>query len=130
MLYNPYFNKEFFLYTFASDNSLDAVLTQKDELNNERPISFMSSSMQVPELNYPTMDKQVYVVYKVVKLLRQYLLKIHCIVFVPHLAVGSLLVQQVLGERHVNRMTGLQEYDLEIKPIHTIKGHSLYRLTV
>jgi len=27
MLYNLYFSKDFFLYTFASDNSLTAVLT-------------------------------------------------------------------------------------------------------
>ena len=33
-LYNPYFNKDFLLYTFDSDNSLIVVLTQKDELNN------------------------------------------------------------------------------------------------
>lgn len=25
-------------------------------------------------------------------------------------------------------MIGLQEYDLDIKPVHTIKGHGLYRL--
>ena len=41
MLYIPNFSKGFFLYTFASDTSLSIVLTQKDELNNERPISFM-----------------------------------------------------------------------------------------
>ena len=34
-LYNPNFNKDFLLYTFASDTSLAVVLTQKDELNNE-----------------------------------------------------------------------------------------------
>lgn len=25
-------------------------------------------------------------------------------------------------------MTGLQEYDLEVKLVHTIKGHGLYKL--
>jgi len=25
-------------------------------------------------------------------------------------------------------MTGMQEYDIEIKPVHTIKGHGLCRL--
>jgi hypothetical protein len=32
------FNKDFFLYTFASDQSLAAILTQKDDDNNEAPM--------------------------------------------------------------------------------------------
>ena len=39
-----YFENDFILYTFASDNSLAAVLTQKGELGDEYPISFMTSS--------------------------------------------------------------------------------------
>lgn len=76
------------------------------------------------------MDKQVYVVYKVVKHFRPHLLKNHFIVFVPHPIVRALLFQQELGERRVNSMTGLQKYDLEINPIHTIKSHGVYRLVV
>ena len=40
------FEKDFILYTFASDNSLAAVLTQKGELGDEYPISFMSAGIQ------------------------------------------------------------------------------------
>lgn len=80
------------------------------------------------ELNYPTIDKQAYAVYKVVKHFRPHLLKNHCIVFIPHSSVHTLLVQQELGEWCVSWMTGLQEYDLEIKPVHKIKGHGLCRL--
>lgn len=127
-LYNPKFKKDFLLYTFASDKSFTAVLTHKDKMNDECPISFMSASMQGLEINYPAFDKQAYVVYKAVKHFRPYSLKNHCIVFVPHPAVRTLCVQQELGERCVNWMTGLQEYDLEIKPINTIKGHGMCRL--
>jgi hypothetical protein len=31
ILHNPDFNKDFFLYTFSSDQSLVVVLTQKDD---------------------------------------------------------------------------------------------------
>lgn len=48
-LYNLEFKKYFLLYTFAFDNSLTAVFTQKDEMNDERFISFMSASMKGPE---------------------------------------------------------------------------------
>jgi hypothetical protein len=51
------FNRDLSLYTFASDQSLEAVLTQKDEDNNKAPVSFMSTNLQGSELNYPTIDK-------------------------------------------------------------------------
>ena len=57
VLWSLDFNKVFFLYTFASDQSLVAVLTQKDDENNEAPISFMSTNIQGDELKYPTIDK-------------------------------------------------------------------------
>jgi hypothetical protein len=54
----PDFNRDFSLYTFASDQSLATVLTQKDDDNNEAPVSFMSTNLQGVELNYPSIDKQ------------------------------------------------------------------------
>ena len=47
----PYFEKDFIVYTFASYNSLAAVLTQKGELGDEYPIEFMSTRLQGDELN-------------------------------------------------------------------------------
>lgn len=63
-------------------------------MNDEFPISFMSTSMQGPKLNYPDIDKKSYEVYKAMKHFRPYFLNNHCIVFIPHLAVCTLLVQQ------------------------------------
>ena len=40
------FEKNFILYTFASNNSLATMLTQKGELGDEYPISFMSTELQ------------------------------------------------------------------------------------
>jgi hypothetical protein len=65
------------------------VLTQKDDENNEAPISFMSTNLQGPELKYPSIDKQAYVVYKAVKHFRSYILKNHTKVIVPHPVVRS-----------------------------------------
>ena len=63
-LRSPEFEKDFILYTFASDNSLVVVLTQKGEFRDEYPISFMSTGLQGAELNYPAMDKKAYAVFK------------------------------------------------------------------
>lgn len=54
----------------------------------------MSFSLEGPELNYPAIDKQAYVVYKVVKHFRTYLLKNHVISFLPHPTVRSLFVKK------------------------------------
>ena len=42
----PNFDNEFILYTFSFDHSIVAVLTQKNEEEEECPISFMSTSLQ------------------------------------------------------------------------------------
>jgi hypothetical protein len=57
MLRSPDFNKDFSLYTFASDQSLATILTQKDDENNEAPVSFMSTKLQGAKINYPAIDK-------------------------------------------------------------------------
>ena len=87
MLRSPNFSKYFFLYNFSSDQSLVAVLTQKDDDNYEASISSMRTNLQGAELNYPTIVKQDYVAYKAVKHFRSYILKNHTKVIVPHLTV-------------------------------------------
>ena len=122
MLWSLDFSKYFFLYTFASDQSLVAVLTQKDDDNNEAPVSFMSTNLQGAELNYPAIDKQAYEVYKAVKHFIYYILKNHTKVIVPHPTVQSLFTQQEMGERRGNWMTVVQELDLDIKISKLVKG--------
>ena len=57
VLQSPDFNRDFSLYMFSSNQSLVAVLTQKDDDNNEAPVSFMSTNFQGVELNHPTIEK-------------------------------------------------------------------------
>ena len=57
-LVSPDFNMEFFLYTFASDVSYAAILTQRNNKGNKVPISYMSSNLQGATLKYPDMEKQ------------------------------------------------------------------------
>ena len=83
----PIFEKDFILYAIASYNSLAAALMQKEEGGDEYPISFMSTSLQCDELNYPVVDKQAYIVFKVVKQFRTYILKNRTKVIVLHLTI-------------------------------------------
>jgi hypothetical protein len=101
-LMSPDFSQDFILYTFSSDCSYAAVLTQKNPENNEIPISFMSSAFKGTKLNYPAVDQQAYTVFKAVKNFRSYLLKSRTKVIVPYLDVRNLLVQKELGEKRAN----------------------------
>lgn len=68
--------------------------------------------------------------FKDVKNFRPYLLRSHTEITVPHLVVRSLLIQKELGDRQGNRLTTLQEYDLEIKSAKLVKGQGLCKLMV
>ena len=61
------FEKDFILYTFSLENTLTTMLTQKRELEDEYPISFISTRLQGVELNHLAMEKQVYAVFKEAK---------------------------------------------------------------
>ena len=78
------------------------MLTQKEDGGDEFPISFMSTGLQGAELNYPSIDKQAYAVFKEVKQFRPYILKNQTKVIVPYPAVRSFFVQKELGERRGN----------------------------
>ena len=101
-LRSPDFDKDFILYTFTSDDSLAAVLTQKEDRGDEFPISFMSTSLQGAELKYHVVDKQAYAFFKAIKQFKPYILKNRTKVIVPYPAVRSLLIQKELGERRGN----------------------------
>ena len=90
----------------------------------------MSIGIHGAELNYPTIDKQSFTVFKVVKHLHLYLLRSHTNIIVPHSMIISLLIQKELGDQRGNWLTTLQEYDLEIKPTKLVKGQGLCKLMV
>lgn len=112
---NSQLYKGFHIYTFASDTTFAAVLTQKMKDKQVTPIAFMSSGLQGAKLMYLDIDKKAYVVYKVVKHFKPYLLKSHTKVIVPHPSIRSLMVQKEVGDKRGNWITALQEYELEIK---------------
>jgi hypothetical protein len=64
------------------------VLTQKNQEGDEFPVYFMSFGLQGVELNYPKVDKQAYVVFKVVKHFRMFFLKSKTKVIVPYPCSG------------------------------------------
>lgn len=56
-LATPNLSDPFILYTFASEKSYAAIITQANQDKVEAPITFFSSNLQGVELNYSTVEK-------------------------------------------------------------------------
>ena len=93
-------------------------------------VSFMSTRLQGAYLNYTTINKKYFVAFKDVKHFQPYLLRSHTKFIVPHLMVRYLLIQKDPIDRRGNKLTSLQECDLQIKPTKLVKGQGLCKLAV
>jgi hypothetical protein len=60
--HNP--SKDFVMYTNSSEETISAILLQKDHEENLRPISFVSQNLKTHQLNYSTLEKHGYSLYK------------------------------------------------------------------
>eukprot|EP00253_Pinus_taeda_P022666 PITA_22666 len=129
-LATPNFSDPFILYTFASEKSYAAILTQANQDKAEAPIAFFSSNLQGAKLNYSDVEKQAYAIFKAIKHFRPFLLKTHTKIIVPFPAVRNLLVQKDVGEKRANWVTALHEYDAEIKPTNIVKGQGFCKMLV
>jgi hypothetical protein len=77
------------------------------------------------ELRYSELEKQVLDFVKVVVHFQTYILNSNVIAYVPSSPVKMLLSQQLREGKWANWMEKIQEYDVEIKPLKTIKGQGL-----
>lgn len=125
------FKKDFIIYCYASEHMMSRVLLQKNEKDEEVPISFMSILLKKHELCYFQTKKQAFVVVKVVKQFWYYILHSYSIVFVLNLVVNSILTQQeVAFNNKATWVAKVQEFDLEIKPTKLVRGQGLCKLMV
>ena len=74
VLVSPYFTKEFLTFSFASEDTLAAILLQKNKDGVEHPIAFFSKTLRDSELKYNILEKQAYSLVKALKFFRIYVL--------------------------------------------------------
>ena len=91
VLVSPYFNKDFLIFSYASEHTIVVVLLQKNNENMEQPIAFFSKMLRDGELKYDIMEKQVYALVKALEDSRVYILHSHIIAYVPTSAVKGIL---------------------------------------
>jgi ribonuclease HI len=128
VLISPDYSKDFLIFSFASCDTVAAVLLQKNEQGREQPIAFYSKALRDAELRYEAMEKQAYALVKALKAFRVYVLHSKIIAYVPSASVKDILIQPDMDGRRGKWIAKILEFDLEIKPTKLIKGQGLAKL--
>ena len=58
VLISPDFSKDFYIFSFASEHTIAAVLLQNNPQGQEQPIEFFSKALRDAPLKYNIMEKQ------------------------------------------------------------------------
>jgi ribonuclease HI len=128
VLINPDYSKDFLIFSFASFDTVAAVLLQKNEEGREQPIAFFSKALRDAEVRYEIMEKQAYALVKALKAFRVYVLHSKVTAYVPSASVKDILVQPDIDGRRSKWIAKILEFDLEIRPTKLIKGQGLAKL--
>jgi hypothetical protein len=128
VLISPDYSKDFMIFSFASFDTVAAVLLQKNDQGQEQPIAFFSKALRDAEYRYEIMEKQAYALVKSLKAFRVYVLHSKIIAYVPSTSVKDILIQPDIDGRRGKWIAKILEFDLEIKPTKLIKGQGLAKL--
>jgi len=118
-LISPDYTKEFCVFSFASYDTLVAVLLQKNDEGIEHPVAFFSKTLRDVELRYDLIEKQAYALIKYLKTFRIYIL--HSKV-VPSASVKDVLTQPDIDGKRAKWIAKFIEFNIEVKPTKFVKG--------
>ena len=93
VLIAPDYTKDFAIFSFASEDTIVAVLLQQNSNGLEQPIYFFSKTLRDLELKYNTMEKQAYGLVEALKFFRIYVLHSKILAYVPSSAVKEIFAQ-------------------------------------
>lgn len=113
ILQYPDFSKPFILTTDASDYAIGAILSQKHG-NKNLPIAYASRTLNRPEGNYSTTEKECLSIVWAVKNFRPYLYGRHFDIFCDHRSLTWLFNVKDPGSKLVRWRLKLEEYDYTI----------------
>jgi hypothetical protein len=67
VLAKPNFEKDFIVYTNATEEAIYAILLQCDDQNNEKPVAYMSQSLSDDEVKYSYIEKHAFSLVKAIE---------------------------------------------------------------
>jgi hypothetical protein len=122
------YSKDFLIFSFASFDTVAAILLQKNVEGLDQPIAFFSRALRDAKLKYDIMDKKVYALVKALKSFRVYVLHSRVIAYVPSTDVKEIFIHPDLDGKRSKWIAKILEFDLEIKPTKLVKGQGLAKL--
>jgi hypothetical protein len=75
VLISPNFDKDFYIFSFSSNDTIATMLLQKNEDGHEKPVAFYSRVLKDAEIKYDPIEKQAYALIKSLKYFRIYILQ-------------------------------------------------------
>lgn len=93
VLTSPKFDRDFIIFSFASEHTIVVVLLQKDDQGCQKPIFFFSKALRDVALKYQIMEKHGFALVKAIKDFRVYILYSHVVAYVPSVVVKDTLNQ-------------------------------------
>jgi hypothetical protein len=130
ILIGPDYSNTFYVFSFASYDTVEAVLLQKDEENFDHPVDFFSKTLRDAELRYDPIEKQAYALIKDLKSFRIYILHSKVIAYVPSSSVKDVLTQPDIDGKKARWIEKMIEFNIEVKPTKLVKGQGLAKLLI
>ena len=127
-LISPDYTKGFYIFSFASYDTVAAILLQNNDEGLDHPIAFFSKTLRDAELKYEPIEKQAYALIKYLKTFRIYILHAKVIAYVPLAAVKDVLTRPNLDGKRAKWIAKLIEFDVEVKPTKLVNGLGLDKL--
>jgi hypothetical protein len=112
MLISPDYSTEFLIFSFASFDTVAAVLLQKNEEGREQPIAFFNRTLRDAESRYEIMENQAYALVKALKAFRFYVLHSKVTTYVPSAFVKDIFVQPDVDGKRGRWIAKILEFDL------------------
>jgi hypothetical protein len=128
ILISPDFFKVFYIFSFASRDTIVAVLLQKNTDDQEQSVAFFSKVLRDAKVKYELLETQAYALIKSLKAFRVYILRAKVIAFAPSSSVKDVLIQPDIDGKRSKWIEKLIEFDVEIKPTKLVKGQGLAKL--
>ena len=86
------YTKDFAIFSYASEDTIAAVLLQNNSDGLEQPISFFSKTLRDLELKYSIMEEHYCELVKALEFFRIYVLHFKIIAYVPSAEATKILV--------------------------------------
>ena len=116
----PRFDREFIVYTDASNIEVGGVLSQRDDHGHEKVIAYASRTFHGSERNWSTTEKEAYAVVWSLDYFSAYIFGQKVIVYSDHPALQWLRNIKVPNGKLARWLLRLEEFDYEVihKPGH------------